>query len=368
MLEAQPKPFKVVIMAGGTGGHVFPGIAIAEQLQTLGGQIHWLGTTGGMEKEWVEKAGLKLSEIRIQGLRGNGVLGWLTAPFKVLSAWWQARKILQQQAPDLVLGMGGFVCGPGGLAAKSLNIPLVIHEQNAIVGLTNKLLAPLSVSVITAFESTNLKGDKVVLLGNPVRKGLESISVLAAQESHRPVNLLVLGGSRGALALNQSVPNALASLPIDIQVVHQTGTKTLEQTQKFYQQVGIDAKIVPFIDDMQSAYAQADLVVCRAGALTVSELIASARPAIMVPYPYAVDDHQTMNAQALVDLGGGEILQETDLTSQRLAAHLSDWLQTDSKRVQASKQIRAQASQQALEHICEHLLSVIQSTVPKQRK
>lgn len=351
------KQLKIVIMAGGTGGHVFPGIAIAHELQKSNVNIHWLGTQGGLEKNWVEKAGLDISEISIKGLRGNGALGWLKAPFNIARAWWQARKILKQQQADLVLGMGGFVCGPGGLAAKSLGIPLMIHEQNAIPGLTNKLLAPLCESIITAFEQDKLKGEKVHLMGNPVRQGLETISVVEPNFD-RPVNLLVLGGSRGALALNQNLPKALALLPKKLRplVHHQTGAKTLEQTKGFYQEAGIEAHITAFIDDMQSAYKNADLVLCRAGALTVSELMAVARPAVMVPYPYAVDDHQTQNAQALVDLQGGEVLQERDMDEKILAERLQAWLENPNRLNEASRMIRQNAPQKALENICQHLL------------
>lgn len=355
---------KVVIMAGGTGGHVFPGIAIAHQLQQKGVEIHWLGTKGGLEKNWVETAQLEISEINIKGLRGNGALGWLKAPLNIAVACWQARKILKQQAPDLVLGMGGFVCGPGGLAAKSLGLDLVIHEQNAVPGLTNKLLAPMSRSVITAFEQSALKGDKVHLLGNPVRQGLENVAVLAEQTTDRPVNLLVLGGSRGALALNKCLPKALSQLPKNLRfkVLHQTGSKTLDQTRQDYQQVGVEANVVAFIEDMHSAFAHADLVVCRAGALTVSELMAVARPAIMVPYPHAVDNHQTLNAQALVNLQGGEILQEEEMDSQRLKSRLLEWFSDQNKRLEASKNIRLLAPKNALEKICEHLLRIIDTT------
>lgn len=348
--------FKIVIMAGGTGGHVFPGIAIAHELQARGLAVHWLGTADGLEKNWVEKAGLDISEIQIKGLRGNGVLGWLKAPFNVLRARAQAKAILKAQQPDLVLGMGGFVCGPGGLAAKSLGIPLFVHEQNAIPGMTNKILAKFATSVMTGFEQSALTGKNVQLMGNPVRQGLEEIAVLP-KELHRPVNLLVLGGSRGALAINQTLPQALAKLPESQRPVvwHQTGEKTLQDTHKFYQQAGVSAEIVPFIEDMLSAYSQADLVLCRAGALTVSELMAAARPAIMVPYPYAVDDHQTLNAQALVDVKGGEILQESEMTPESLLQTVQPWLESAQKRVLASQSIRDLSPKHALENICDHI-------------
>jgi len=352
--------YKVMIMAGGTGGHVFPGIAIAHALEKQGVAVSWLGTEGGMEAEWVEQAKIPFNKISIKGLRGNGLVGWLKAPVNVTRAWWQARKIMQQQAPDLVLGMGGFVCGPGGLSAKSLGISLVVHEQNAIPGLTNKLLAPFAKKVITAFPQNKIKGKQVVQIGNPVRAGLEDIPVVAqSSECH----LLVLGGSRGALALNETLPKALALLPEDQRptVKHQTGQKTLQQAQQAYQQANVEADVVPFIDDMQAAYASADMVLSRSGALTVSELLATARPAVMVPYPHAVDDHQTANALALVNLQGGEIIQQTELTAERLAQALTDWCLDDQQRVSASNSIRAKANTQATEQIVELLITLMQS-------
>ncbi|VAW49316.1 UDP-N-acetylglucosamine--N-acetylmuramyl-(pentapeptide) pyrophosphoryl-undecaprenol N-acetylglucosamine transferase [hydrothermal vent metagenome] len=347
---------KVLIMAGGTGGHVFPGIALAEALKAQNIEVVWLGTQGGMEATWVNNAQIPLHEITIKGLRGNGLLGWLASPINVTRAWLQARKIMKQAQPNLVLGMGGFVCGPGGLAAKSLGIPLVLHEQNAIPGLTNKLLAKLASRVITAFPQKAIKGTHVQTLGNPVRAGLEATETV---KEHQPCRLLVLGGSRGALALNETLPKALALMdeaqrPI---VTHQTGEKTHQQAVQFYHSAGVTAHVVPFIHDMQQAYAQADLVLCRSGALTVSELMATARPAIMVPYPHAVDDHQTANAHALVAIGGGEIIQQTDLTPQLLMAALNEWCQTPNKRVEASQQIRQNAPTQATEKIVALLMT-----------
>lgn len=350
---------KVLIMAGGTGGHVFPGIAIAHALEKRDVEVSWLGTEGGMEAEWVNQAQIPFTRISIKGLRGNGLIGWLKAPINVTRAWWQARKIMQQQKPDLVLGMGGFVCGPGGLSAKSLGIPLVIHEQNAIPGLTNKLLAPLAKKVITAFPQSKIKGKQVIQIGNPVRAGLEDTPVVKdGNECH----LLVLGGSRGALALNETLPQAVALLPKDQRPIirHQTGQKTLKQAQQAYQQAGVEADVVPFIDDMQAAYASADMVLSRSGALTVSELMATARPAVMVPYPHAVDDHQTANAQALVDFEGGEIIQQTELTPERLAEALKAWCLDAKSRVEASTSIRAKAKTKATEQIVEILISLMQ--------
>ena len=253
----------------------------------------------------------------------------------------------------LVLGMGGFVCGPGGLAAKMKGLPLVIHEQNAIPGLTNRLLAHLADQVFTAFPQASLKGDKVKLVGNPVRAELEKVPPV---QPHQPRHLLVLGGSRGALALNEIVPFALAQLPPDErpQVWHQSGEKTFEQAQKSYHQAGVEAKVTPFIAEMQEAYEWADLVISRSGALTVSELMATARPAIMVPFPYAVDDHQTANAQVLIEMGGGEVIQQSELTVERLKCALETWL-AEEKLQQASQAIRQQAPHHATEKIVELL-------------
>lgn len=351
--------YKVMIMAGGTGGHVFPGIAIAEALNKQGIEVSWLGTLGGMEESWVTQANIPFNNISIKGLRGNGLAGWLKAPINVSRAWSQARKIMQQQKPDLVLGMGGFVCGPGGLAAKSLGIPLVLHEQNAIPGLTNKLLAPFAKKVITAFPQQKITGQQVVQIGNPVRAGLEETETVQSSE---PCYLLVLGGSRGALALNQTLPKAVALLPDNQRpvITHQTGQKTLQEAQQAYQDANVQAKVVPFIDDMLSAYAKADMVLSRSGALTVSELMATARPAIMVPYPHAVDDHQTANAQALVDLQGGEVIQQTDLSPERLKQALEIWCLQADKRVAASQAIRAGANTQATEKIVKLLVELME--------
>jgi len=345
-------------MAGGTGGHVFPGIALAEALKLKNVDVFWLGTEGGMEATWVNNAQIPLYTISIKGLRGNGLKGWLKAPINVAKAWSQAKKIMQKVQPDLVLGMGGFVCGPGGLAAKSLGIPLVLHEQNAIPGLTNKLLSRFATLVITAFPQNKMTGNNVINIGNPVRAGLEDIDIV---ENTQPCHLLVLGGSRGALALNETLPKALALMDESIRPVvkHQTGEKTLEQAKKAYSDAGMQADVVPFIDNMLLAYASADMLLCRSGALTVSELMACARPAIMVPYPHAVDDHQTANAQALVDLDGGEIIQQNELTAEGLAAALTLWCEQPEKRVTASINIRYQAKTQATEKIVEQLLNIL---------
>ncbi|WP_029933808.1 undecaprenyldiphospho-muramoylpentapeptide beta-N-acetylglucosaminyltransferase [Thiomicrospira pelophila] len=350
----------IVIMAGGTGGHVFPGIALAEAFAQKGITTHWLGTQGGLEANWVEQAGLPFSAISIKGLRGNGLKGWLMAPINIWRAFIQARRILKQQAPDLVIGMGGFVCGPGGLAARSLGIDLYLHEQNAIAGLTNRLLLPFAKRVFCGFEPQNLSSNKLEVIGNPVRASIETVPPL---EANQPSKILVIGGSRGAQALNQALPAALALIPEAQRpsVLHQTGKNSVESTRQAYQQVGVEAQVEAFIEDMALAYRQASLVVARSGALTIAELMASARPAILVPFPYAVDDHQTANAQVMQDLQAGSVIQQADLTPSRLAEQIQSWLE-EGVSVQASQNLRQQACLGAANALVERVMDIQKKT------
>ena len=351
----------VMIMAGGTGGHVFPGLALAAELQKQNVQVVWLGTHVGLEAQWVKQAGIDFYPIDIQGLRGKGMLGWLVAPFRVLKAMRQARAILRQTQPDLVLGMGGFVCGPGGLATRWQGIPLWLHEQNAVVGLTNRLLAPLAEKIWCAFPNRQLQGKKVTVVGNPVRAGLTEVAPVKNPHIH---TLLVLGGSRGAQALNQSVPQALALLPPEARpqrIVHQTGTAQVAATRTLYQDLQIPAEVVSFIEAMPQAYAQADFVIARAGALTVSELISAARPALLVPFPYAVDDHQSANAAVLVAAGGGQQMPQKALTDSALAQALQAWQQGD-RLTQASLALSEQRPTAVAEQLAQRLLSRLQSS------
>jgi len=341
---------RVTIMAGGTGGHVFPGLAIAEAFRERGVAVAWLGTENGMEGRWVRNAGIPFSTIAIGGLRGKGAAGWLKAPWNVVRATLQARQILRQQRAQAVISMGGFVCGPGGLAAKTLGLPLFIHEQNAIPGLTNRLLAPFAEAVFAAFP---LQGDSlgkhVQVVGNPVRRAITRVPPITP---HRPCHLLVVGGSRGALALNEVVPAALARLPAHRrpEVWHQTGEATHAQAVAAYARHRIRARIEPFIDNMAAAYAWADLVVSRSGALTVSELMAAGRPAIMVPFPHAVDDHQRANAAVIEGFGGGECIVQADLTPERLAERLASWCEPVSLQ-RAAEALRTHARLNAAEEI-----------------
>ena len=349
-----PQIKRIIIMAGGTGGHVFPGIALAHAFAKRGIETHWLGTQGGLEENWVKQAGLPFSAISIKGLRGNGLKGWLLAPFKVLKAFLQARRIIKSQSPGLVIGMGGFVCGPGGLAAKSLGLPLYLHEQNAIVGLTNKLLAPIARKVFCGFEVEGWRADYQVV-GNPVRHKIEQVTILDKQQSP---HLLVIGGSRGAQALNQTVPRALAKLPIDKRpkVTHQTGQASVEATREIYRSFGVEADVRPFIDDMAQAYQQATLVVARAGALTVSELMCAGRPAILIPFPFAVDDHQTANANQMVKLGGAKLILQSELNDDILADAILSGLDVD-KAHQQSSDLKLHAHQGAAQKMVDEILN-----------
>lgn len=356
---SKPKLKKVMIMAGGTGGHVFPGIALAKAFAHHGIDTHWLGTEGGLEAQWVKQAGIPFSAIAIQGLRGNGLKGWLFAPFKISQAWWQARQIIKQVKPDIVIGMGGFVCGPGGLAAWSSGLKLYLHEQNAVAGLTNRLLAGFAQRIFCGFPPSNLKSPRLMVMGNPVRAEIEAIGALTPAQLSEPnkKQLLVIGGSRGARALNQALPQALALIPLEQrpEVVHQTGKLDYEATQSAYQQAGVVAKVQPFIDDMATAYQQAHLVVARAGALTVSELMSAARPAILIPFPYAVDDHQTANAQFMAATGAAQVVQESELTSSGLKDRMLKGLETPSL-LKNSAYLAQVAKLNATNEIVEHII------------
>ncbi len=303
----------VLIMAGGTGGHVYPGLAVAARLQAHGTPVVWLGTRTGLEARLVVQAGIPIEHIEVSGLRGRGVVGWLLAPLTLLRAVWQAVRIIRRVRPAAVLGMGGFASGPGGVAAWLLRRPLLIHEQNAVAGLTNRWLARLADRVYQAFPQTLPGGETV---GNPVREAITALPPPGERlVGSGPLRLLVVGGSLGAVALNEAVPAALAQLPAEQRphVVHQAGRGKQAACAERYRTLGVEAQVVEFIETMPAAYAEADLVVCRAGALTVSELAAAGLAAVLVPYPHAVDDHQRHNARWLVEAGGAELLLQTEL-------------------------------------------------------
>jgi UDP-N-acetylglucosamine--N-acetylmuramyl-(pentapeptide) pyrophosphoryl-undecaprenol N-acetylglucosamine transferase len=319
-----------MIMAGGTGGHVFPALATARVLRERGFDIVWLGTQRGIEARLVPAQGIPVEWLSVSGLRGKGLLTLLAAPFRLALALVQAIRAVRKHAPQVVLGAGGFVSGPGGVAAWLLGRPLVVHEQNAVAGLTNRVLARLASRVLEGFPGSFGKGVRAERVGNPVRPEIIAIAPPERRYAGREgrARLLVFGGSQGAQRLNAVVPAALAELPADVRpdVLHQTGARGLDDTIKAYRSRGIEADVRAFIDDMAGAYGWADLAVCRSGALTVAELAAAGVPAVLVPFPAAVDDHQTRNAEFVVKQGAAVLLPESALTPNTLAGTLRDLL------------------------------------------
>lgn len=312
---------KLLVMAGGTGGHVFPGIAVAHHLMKQGWQVRWLGTADRMEAQLVPENGIEIDFIQISGLRGKGKLALLKAPYKILKAVLQARKILKAYRPDVVLGMGGYVSGPGGIAAKSLGIPVVLHEQNGIAGLTNKYLAKIATKVLQAFP-TAFKNAEVV--GNPVRSDLLTIEEPSERLKNRqgPIRVLVMGGSQGAKVINTVVPQAISKLSDKFIVWHQTGKGMLDDVIKSYQNCNIN-QVTEFISDVKEAYSWADIVICRSGALTVSEIEVVGIGAIFVPFMHK-DRQQFWNAKSLADIDAAKIIEQPDFNVDSLFQLLSN--------------------------------------------
>ena len=310
----------LLVMAGGTGGHVFPGLAVARALRDEGWRVVWLGNRAGMEATLVPKHDIPMEYIQFGGLRGKGLLTKLLLPLNLLRAFWQSIGALRRVKPDVVLGMGGYITFPAGMMASLLGRPLVLHEQNSIAGLANKVLAKVADRVLCAFPDALPDSEWT---GNPVRAELATIPEPASRYDHRtgPLHILVVGGSLGAAALNDVVPKAIALLPAGSRPVvrHQAGAKQIDQLRANYAAAGVAGDTVPFIDDMAAAYADADLVICRAGAMTVSEVAAAGVAALFVPFPHAVDDHQTTNAKFLSKQGAALLVQQNELTAEGLA-------------------------------------------------
>ena len=309
-----------LVMAGGTGGHIFPGLAVAQALREQGWKVHWLGAPGSMEERLVPPQGFPLETIDFSGVRGKGLLTLALLPLRLLKAFAQAWAVVRRVRPDVVIGLGGYISFPGGMMATLAGKPLILHEQNSVAGMANKVLANVASRVFCAFPNA-LPGAQWV--GNPLRQAFLQQPPPAERFAGRsgPLRILVVGGSLGAKALNDTVPQALALIPPEQrpQVRHQSGAKQMQALQASYAAAGVQAELTPFIDDTASAYAQADLVICRAGASTVTELAAVGAAAIYVPFPHAVDDHQTTNARFVVDAGGGWVVQQTALSPEKLA-------------------------------------------------
>ena len=346
-----------LVMAGGTGGHIFPGLAVAEALRERGWRVHWLGAPGSMEEKLVPPRGFAFESVQFGGLRGKGVMTMALLPLRLLRALLQSIAVLRRVRPDVVVGLGGYIRFPGGLMSVLLGRPLVLHEQNSVAGLTNKVLATVANRVFTAFPNV-LKNAQWI--GNPLRASFTSQADPAARFAGRsgPLKLLVVGGSLGARALNTIVPQALARIaPAQRpQVIHQSGAKQIDELRANYTAAGVEGELTPFIEDTARAYADADLIVARAGASTVTEIAAVGAAALFVPFPFAVDDHQTTNARFLVDAGGGWLVQQTELTPELLA----DLLQTTDRSTLVDRASKAQSMKkteavEAVVRACEEL-------------
>ena len=359
-MSAQPC---ALVMAGGTGGHIFPGLAVAEALRERGWRVHWLGSPGSMESRLVPPRGFALETIDFGGVRGKGIKTLVLLPLRLLRAFWQALQVVRRVKPDVVVGLGGYITFPGGMMATLLGKPMVLHEQNSVAGMANKVLSGIADRVFTAFPKVLAKGDWV---GNPLRAEFlrqgEPTERFAGRSG--PLRLLVVGGSLGAKALNDTVPQALALIPAETRptVVHQSGEKQIDALRANYAAAGVDAELTPFIEDTAQAFADADLIVCRSGASTVTEIAAVGAAALFVPFPFAVDDHQTTNARFLVEAGGAWLVQQNELTPAALAAKLAAVTREQLiEMAQKAKQMQKTEAVRAVVAACEQLSKVKQA-------
>lgn len=363
MTEAtQTKPKHVMMMAAGTGGHVFPALAVAKELQQQGIEVSWLATPTGMENRLLKNHNIPIYQIDIQGVRGNGAVRKLLAPFKILKATLSAMRYMKQLKVDAVAGFGGYVAGPGGLAARALGIPVIIHEQNAIAGFTNTQLSRIAKKVCQAFPGTFAESAKIVTTGNPVRKEITEILSPSWRYQERekaglPLRVLIVGGSLGAQALNERLPEALKQLNVPLNVYHQCGQNHAETTRARYadKPASLQVEVQPFIEDMAKAYADADLIICRAGALTVTEIATAGVAAVFVPLPSAVDDHQTANARFLAKTGAAKICPQATLTPDSLKELLVPLMNR-----QLLSEMAVKARQQAQPDATQHVVRLIQ--------
>ena len=349
----------LLVMAGGTGGHVFPGLAVADQLKKQGWQVSWLGTSERMEAQIVPEHGYDIDFIDITGVRGNGLKRLLMAPLQVVKSIWQARRVLKKRHVDLVLGMGGFASGPGGIAAWMMGIPVVLHEQNAAAGLTNRILCHFSKKVLMGFSGA-FHNKKAVLVGNPVREQLLRLPQKNISAGNSPLNVLVVGGSLGAQVFNELLPKVVSRFEnSQLKVIHQTGKQHYQRVVQAYQKNAVQADVRPFIRDMDEVYHWADLIVCRAGALTVAEIAVVGLPAIFVPLPHAVDDHQTKNAQDLVNKEAAVLIPQNELNEQKLSDYLQAFSQNRGLLVEMSIKSEKTAIRDATQRVvsvCNQLL------------
>lgn len=350
-------------MAGGTGGHVFPGLAVADYLKNQGWKICWLGTADRMEAQLVPEHGYEINFIDIAGVRGNGVKRLLMAPIRIIKSILQARTVLKNKNIDLVLGMGGFASGPGGIAAWTMGIPVLLHEQNAAAGLTNRILSRFAKRVLMGFDGA-FSSEKAILVGNPVRKSVVELKEKVISASDSPLKVLVVGGSLGAKVLNDLLPEVIANFSqTAIEVIHQTGKGKFEQVKEHYATSckGMNIDVKAFISDMDASYAWADIVICRAGALTVSEISVVGLPAIFIPLPHAVDDHQTKNAQDLVNREAAILIPQKQLNAKKLGDYLQAFSQNRQLLIDMSKQSQKAGIADATERVAQICIETVNS-------
>jgi UDP-N-acetylglucosamine--N-acetylmuramyl-(pentapeptide) pyrophosphoryl-undecaprenol N-acetylglucosamine transferase len=347
----------VLIMAGGTGGHIFPGLAVADVLRKQGVPVRWLGAEGGMETRTVPAAGIELDTVAISGLRGKGLMRWVKMPFMLLGAVWNARRLLKANRPACAVSFGGYAAAPGGIAAWTRGIPVLVHEQNRVPGMTNKLLTRFSRRILQGFPGTFPAELSAIDSGNPVRHEVAALPDPQERLAGRtgPIRILITGGSQGAQVLNQKVPGAIKLLPpaLAVEIRHQAGAKRVDEACEAYDKAGVDADITPFISDMAEAYAWADLVICRSGALTVAELAAAGVASLLVPFAYAVDDHQTRNAEYLAEANAAVILPQRTLDEQKLAAAMEPLLSDRNVLLSMARAARLKALPDAAEKVVE---------------
>jgi UDP-N-acetylglucosamine--N-acetylmuramyl-(pentapeptide) pyrophosphoryl-undecaprenol N-acetylglucosamine transferase len=357
------KPVKVLMIAGGTGGHIFPALAVADVLKAQGVEVFWLGAHTGLEKNLVP-AHFPLTCIAAQRLRGKGWRTYLTAPWSMANSVWQAWRVIRRLRPQGVVAMGGFVSAPGGIAAKLAGVKLIVHEQNAVAGYTNRLLAKFADAVIAAYPGAFADSAGATVTGNPVRAAIAAVappSVRLSLNAERPLHILVLGGSQGAHALNELVTQMAAGFPQPQRLAfwHQTGKQDESEVQARYATLSVTAKVQPFITDMAAAYEWADLLICRAGALTIAEIAAVGVASLLVPFPAAVDDHQWYNARYLEQAGAAVLIRQADLSPQRLAAELETFLSDRPVLLAMAKKARELAQPQAAETVAEIIMEQV---------
>lgn len=352
---------RLMVMAGGTGGHVFPALAVAKELQSKGVQITWLGTRRGLEATVIPANDIAIEWVSIEGLRGKGLASLLLAPFKLARAMWQSAVAIRRVNPDCVLGMGGFVSGPGGLVARLMRKPLVVHEQNAVAGLTNQALAKIANKVLSGFPNVQGLPTNATWLGNPVRKTIvpnKDVTTDVIGDGH--INVLIIGGSQGAHSFNLKLPSVFGQLNnARLSIWHQSGRDRSDAVVTAYAAEKVKAKVTDFIDDMAAAYQWADVLVCRAGAMTIAECCAAAKPALLIPYPFSAGDHQIKNAQVLVDVGAGTMVMNEQIGSEEMQQALSALLVSKQKLIEMGKHAHVLHKPDALQDVTDVCLEYL---------